>query len=42
MFVVIFENEDEAKKAAQLDWTYASWIEKTPYEEVTEALDKFN
>ena len=42
MFVVIFEDKGAAKQAAQLNWAYASHIERTPYEEVTAALDKFS
>lgn len=41
MFVLIFTNKEEAQKAAQLNWEYASWIEETPIEKVIEELDKF-
>jgi hypothetical protein len=42
MLVLIIENEEDAKEALKLDWKYANQISKTPYGEVTEALDKFS
>ena len=41
MLVLIFEDDEEAKKAIDSKWTYASWISQNTYKEVTDALDKF-
>jgi hypothetical protein len=42
MLVLIIENEEDTKEALKLDWEYANQITKTPYVEVTEALDRFS
>ncbi len=42
MIILIFEDEKAQAEALQLNWTYANKVERTPYKEVTDALDKFN